>query len=70
MTRVSLLLISAAVSVSLSQLAAASDLPVKAPIERTAVAAPPYSWAGPYVGANIGGAWSNSALTDNATALT
>ena len=41
--------------------ALASDLPTKAPINKTPIAAP-YNWSGFYVGANIGGAWTNGSL--------
>jgi outer membrane immunogenic protein len=46
--------------------ALAADLPLKA---RPAPVAPipVFSWTGFYLGANIGGAWSNSTLTDNVT---
>jgi outer membrane immunogenic protein len=40
--------------------AGAADLAVKAPPP----APPPFSWTGFYVGANIGGAWSNNRWTD------
>ena len=42
--------------------ALASDLPTKAPVYKTAIAAPPYNWSGFYVGANFGGAWTNGSL--------
>src|SRR5438270_147080 len=35
--------------------ALASDLPVKAPVNRAPIAAPPYNWSGFYLGANFGG---------------
>jgi outer membrane immunogenic protein len=46
--------------------ALAADLPARA---RPAPVAPipVFSWTGFYIGANIGGAWSNSTLTDNVT---
>ena len=40
----------------------ASDLPVKAPLNKTPIAAPPYNWSGFYVGVNFGGGWSNRSL--------
>src|SRR5262245_24007705 len=46
----------------LSGSALASDLPVKAPVYRAPIAAPPYDWSGFYVGANLGGGWSNGSL--------
>ena len=42
--------------------ALASDLPTKAPIYQTPIAAPLYNWSGFYVGANFGGGWSNDSL--------
>jgi len=42
--------------------ALASDLPTKAPANKTPIAAPPYNWSGFYVGANFGGAWTNGSL--------
>ena len=42
--------------------ALASDLPTKAPVNNTPIAAPPYNWSGFYVGANFGGAWTNGSL--------
>ena len=42
--------------------ALASDLPTKAPVNKTPIAAPPYNWSGFYVGANFGGAWTNGSL--------
>ncbi len=42
--------------------ALASDLPTKAPVNKTQIAAPAYNWSGFYVGANFGGAWTNGSL--------
>jgi opacity protein-like surface antigen len=56
-------LASAIFGLGLPQIGTAADLPVKAP--RAPTAAPAYNWTGLYVGGNIGGAWSNSTLTDN-----
>jgi len=49
----------------------AADYPVRAPV-RAPVAAPPvvapiplYNWTGFYIGANIGGAWETTTITDN-----
>jgi hypothetical protein len=42
--------------------ALASDLPTKAPVKRTPIAAPSYNWSGLYVGANFGGGWTNGSL--------
>lgn len=48
--------------------AMAADLPLKAPPAPAPV--PLFSWSGFYIGANIGGAWSNSTVTDVATGAT
>jgi len=43
--------------------AMAADVPVKAPAyARRTAPPPPYNWSGLYLGANLGGAWSNSTL--------
>jgi outer membrane immunogenic protein len=42
--------------------AIAADLPLKAPPPPPPV--PVFSWTGFYIGANIGGAWSNTTVTD------
>jgi opacity protein-like surface antigen len=47
-----------AASLSGSAVAAAADLPVRAPAYPRSVK-PPYDWSGLYLGANVGGAWSN-----------
>jgi hypothetical protein len=47
------------------QAAMAADLPVKAPLYKARTVPPAYNWSGWYVGANIGGAWSNSTLTNS-----
>jgi opacity protein-like surface antigen len=56
------LLTSAAVFGLLGASALASDLPTKAPINKTPIAAPPYNWSGFYVGANFGAGWTNGSL--------
>ena len=47
--------------------AIAADLPVKAP---PPAPIPVFSWTGFYIGANIGGAWSHSTITDAITGAT
>ena len=42
--------------------ARASDLPTKAPVDKTLSAPSPYNWSGFYVGANFGGGWTNGSL--------
>ncbi len=51
-------------SVALIGGAAAADMPVKAPVYKAPVIAPPYNWTGFYVGGHIGGAWSNVDISD------
>ena len=58
------LLISASFGYDLQLTALAADVPVKAPIRKAPIVAPAYDWSGLYVGAHIGGAWSNSTLTN------
>jgi outer membrane immunogenic protein len=60
------LLIGVCASALVAGSALAADLPVKA---RPAPIAPipVFSWTGFYIGANIGGAWSNSTLTESVT---
>ena len=57
-----LFLVGIAAAGLLSGTALASDLPTKAPVYRTPIAAPPYNWSGFYVGANFGGGWSSGSL--------
>jgi opacity protein-like surface antigen len=59
------LLLSASFGFGLQQTALAADMPVKA--RQAPMVAPVYDWSGLYVGAHIGGAWSNSTLTDSNT---
>ena len=56
------LLTSAAVFGLFGASALASDLPTKAPVNKTPIIAPPYNWSGFYVGANFGGAWTTGSL--------
>ena len=59
------LLISTSLGFGLQQTALAADMPVKAPVRKAPMVAPVYDWSGFYVGAHIGGAWSNSTLTNS-----
>src|SRR5262245_25601205 len=59
------LLISASLGFGLQQTALAADMPVKAPVRKAPPVVPVYDWSGFYVGAHIGGAWSNSTLTNS-----
>jgi opacity protein-like surface antigen len=58
-------LTSTILGLGMPQIISAADLRVKAPIHKAPIAAPAYNWSGWYVGANIGGAWSNSTLTNS-----
>jgi outer membrane immunogenic protein len=39
--------------------ASAADMPVKAPVYKAPVVAPPYNWTGFYIGLNVGGSWGH-----------
>ncbi len=58
----SVLLASVAIVGLFGASALASDLPTKAPLSKTSIAAPPYDWSGLYIGANFGAGWTNSSL--------
>ena len=62
------LLAAAGLGLSFVHGAVASDMPLKAR-PKVPVVAPLYSWTGFYVGANFGGAWSNSSFTNANTGL-
>jgi opacity protein-like surface antigen len=62
-TTVFVLLTCAIFGIGAPQAALAADLPVKAPVNQAPT--PVYNWTGFYLGANIGGAWSDGTLTDN-----
>jgi outer membrane immunogenic protein len=68
MRHLSIAAVAAVFTVALTQIAAAADLPVKAPVYK----APPspaqvYSWTGFYAGLNVGGGWENT--IDNSASL-
>jgi outer membrane immunogenic protein len=46
-------------SFALAGSAIAADMPVKAPVYKAPVVAPPYNWTGFYVGLNAGGSWGH-----------
>lgn len=48
----------------LASAASAADLPTKAPVYKAPVAAPPFSWAGFYIGVNAGAGWSRSDVSN------
>ena len=56
------LMLSTSVGLGLQQAALAADMPVKA--AKAPIAAAVYDWSGFYVGTHIGGAWSNSTVTN------
>lgn len=60
MRRLSLALLASISAVALTQIASAADMPVKAPIYKTPVAAPVYNWSGFYVGGNFGGSFGHA----------
>jgi outer membrane immunogenic protein len=62
MNRLSAVLIAAVATIALTQMASADDRPRKVP----AYTPPPpvYDWTGFYVGANIGGGWGSTALSN------
>jgi outer membrane immunogenic protein len=64
MKRCAIALLAATVlSVGLSQIASAADLPVKAPVYKAPAAVPVSDWTGFYVGASVGGRWDSSVWT-------
>jgi opacity protein-like surface antigen len=48
--------------------AMAAEAPVKSPAHARRTAPPPYNWSGLYLGANLGGVWSNRTLNVAGTA--
>jgi outer membrane immunogenic protein len=62
MRRLSRALLAAVSIITLSQVASAADLPVKA--WSTPVIGPGYSWTGFYVGGNLGGGWGQQSSTN------
>jgi hypothetical protein len=58
MRRLQCALLAAVAAIGFASVASAADLPVKTPVYKAPAAEPAYSWAGFYVGANIGGGWA------------
>jgi opacity protein-like surface antigen len=56
-------LVTFCLAIALASPAPAAGLPIKARGYKGPVAVPPYNWSGFYLGANFGGAWSNSLPT-------
>jgi outer membrane immunogenic protein len=50
--------------VSFAASASAADLAVQAPVYTKAPVAAPFTWAGAYIGASVGGVWANDRITD------
>lgn len=63
-----LLTLAAALAVSAPLTAFAADLPVAPPPRAPVFVPPPFTWAGIYVGGNIGWGWTNLNLTDTGPA--
>jgi opacity protein-like surface antigen len=55
--------IAVALATAMSASAMAAEAPVKHLAYARRAAPPPYNWSGLYLGANVGGAWSNRTLT-------
>ncbi len=68
MRRLSIAVIAAASTVAFNQIAAAADLPVKAPRDPPPPRPPVYSWTGLYAGVNAGFGWENT-INNTATPI-
>jgi hypothetical protein len=62
-----ILLIAALLGGDLRHRALAADIFLKASSPNASTISPAYDWSGLYLGAHIGGAWSNNTLTDSNT---
>ncbi len=62
-----LLLVGVALSALVAGPAMAADLPVRAPVYKSAPVISYYSWTGCYVGGNVGGVWATKEWYDDAT---
>jgi outer membrane immunogenic protein len=69
MLRIKSAFLAVGITIALSQVALAADLPRKAyaPLPPPP---PPYVWTGCYLGANVGGAWSHIEVTDVSSGAT
>jgi outer membrane immunogenic protein len=65
MSRVLVAFIAAVSAIAVTQVASAADMPVKAPITKAPIAAPPYDWTGVYVGGHLGYLWGRTRVEDN-----
>src|SRR5476649_717540 len=57
--------IAAVSAIAVTQVASAADMPVKAPITKSPIAAPPYDWTGVYAGGHLGYLWGRTRVEDN-----
>ena len=65
MSRLSVAFIVAVSAIALTQVALAADMPLKAPIAKAPIAAPPYDWSGFYVGGHIGYLWGRTRVEED-----
>jgi len=66
-----MLLAATSLSFGFAQAAFAADMPARAPVYKAPAAVAPYfNWTGFYVGANIGGAWADTDITNGFTGTT
>src|SRR6188474_3139268 len=54
--------VAAASVIAFTQVAAAADMPVKAPVRPVAPVVIPYNWTGLYVGGHLGCAWADQTI--------
>lgn len=62
MLKLSSAAIAAASVIAFTQVAAAADMPVKAPIRPAAPVVIPYNWTGLYIGGHLGCAWADQTI--------
>jgi outer membrane immunogenic protein len=67
LTRSFLLVAAGLVGLGMAGPAQAADMPQPAPPPAPVYMPPPFTWTGFYIGANFGGAWASTTLTDNLT---
>ena len=65
MSRLSVAFIVAVSAIALTQVALAADMPLKAPVTKAPIAAPPYDWSGFYVGGHIGYLWGRTRVEED-----
>lgn len=64
MSRVLVAFIAAVSAIAITQVASAADMPVKAPVVKAPIAAPPYDWTGFYVGGHLGYLWGRTRVEE------